>query len=178
MAELISFTHTEAALREYGEAVAKAYKESLTRNNRKATGDLLDSVKVDIINEANGNGITVALDLASYWKFVEWDTRPHWPPRGSLLKWISAKPIIPSPDSRGRIPTPAQLDFLIRRKIAGFAPDGHGGFKPGGTKGTHDLGDSVDAINASWLPRIEEAVARDINEAVEAQIWVLFGRGA
>ena len=40
------------------------------------------------------------------------------------------------------------------------------------------IADSVDAINASWLPRIEEAVARDINEAVEAQIWVLFGRGA
>lgn len=33
------------------------------------------------------------------------------------MNWISVKPIIPRPDSDGRIPTPKQLSFLIGRKI-------------------------------------------------------------
>ena len=175
MADLIQFTHTERALHEYGEAVAAYYRESLRKNKRIATGELLGSVVVRIIPEAGG-AISVALDLASYWKYVEWDTRPHWPPRGALLQWIEAKPIIPQPDARGRIPTPQQLDFLIRRKIAGLSPDGHGGFKPGGTKGTHDLAESVEAINAEWLPRIEDALTRDLDEFTQGQIWLLVSR--
>lgn len=175
MADLIQFTHTEAALREYGDAVAAAYKEKLRQNKRRATGELLGSVAVRIIDELGG-GISVALDLANYWKYVEWDTRPHWPPSGVLLDWITAKPIIPTPDDRGRIPTPEQLDFLIRRKIAGKSPDGSGGFKPGGTKGTHDLAESVEAINAEWLPRIEEALTKDLDEFTRAQIWLLVSR--
>lgn len=166
MAEIIEFTHTEQALREYGEAVAQAYRQSLEQHGHRATRELIDSVGVEIIRE-QGGGISVALDLASYWKFVEWDTRPHWPPKGSLLQWIQAKPIIPQPDSRGRIPTPEQLDYLIRRKIARK-----------GTTGTHDLSDTVDRVNAEWLPRIEEALAQDIDAAWEAQLWVLFGRSA
>lgn len=166
MAEIIDFTHTEQALREYGEAVARTYREHLQEHNRIATRRLIDSVTVQIIRDG-GASITVALDLASYWKFVEWDTRPHWPPKGALLDWIRAKPIIPRPDSRGHLPTPEQLDFLIRRKIANE-----------GTKGTHDLGDSVDAVNKEWLPRIEDAIARDIDQALEAQLWLLFSRSA
>lgn len=164
MADLIQFTHTEAVLREYGEAVAAGYKNRLRENKHVATGELLGSVAVRIIDELGG-GISVALDLAGYWKYVEWDTRPHWPPPGALLQWINAKPIVPQPDERGRIPTPEQLDFLIRRKIS-----------IEGTTGTHDLADSVDAVNAEWLARIEEALTQDLDEFTQAQIWLLVSR--
>lgn len=164
MADIIEFTHTEAALHAYGEAVAAAYRQSLEKNGRRATRELINSVHIEVLRDGAAS-ISVALDLASYWKYVEWDTRPHWPPKGCLLQWIQAKPIIPSPDSRGRIPTPEQLDYLIRRKISRK-----------GTTGTHDLGDSIERLNRDWLPKIEEAVARDIDAAMEAQIWLLFAR--
>lgn len=170
MEAIIDWTHTRQALRDYGDAVAQLYKENLVKNRRPATGELIDSVAVQVLDEGGG-GISVALDLASYWKYVEWDTRPHWPPRGVLLDWIEAKPVLPQPDARGRIPSPEQLDFLIRRKIAGHSPSG----KPGGTRGTHDLEQALDALNGTWLPRIEEAVGQDIDEFTTAQIWLLFG---
>ena len=170
MEGLIDWTHTRRALGEYGDAVAQAYKGNLVSNGRPATGALISSVAVEVLDETGG-GISVALDLASYWKYVEWDTRPHWPPPGVLLDWIAAKPILPSPDSRGRIPTPEHLDFLIRRKIAGRSPSG----KPGGTRGSHDLEEAIDALNGVWLPRLEDAIAQDIDDFTTAQLWVLFG---
>lgn len=161
------FPQTERVLREYAERVVAAYRENM-RGNRHTTlspSTLIDNVSTEVVNDTQGV-VSVNLRLADYWKYVEYDTRPHWAPRGALLEWIKAKPIPMQQDGKGRIPKPEQVDFLIRRKIARE-----------GTKGTHDLERAVDAINARYLPMIRDAISADIGEMAQAQIWLLAGSG-
>lgn len=157
MAELINFTHTLAVLQEYATAARERYKASLEQHGRKATGQLLSSVSTQMV--VGDKTLAVDMDLDAVWKYVEWDTKPHWPPPGTLLKWIQAKPILPTPNADGRIPTPQQLDFLIRRKIA-----------RDGTQGTHDLTDTISLLNKEYEEKIADALAEDFGEAVDVII--------
>lgn len=163
MEQLISFEHTERALHEYGERVAAAYREKMRGHQHFTLSPETLINRVKVIVEKDGTSISVALLLADYWKYVEWGTRPHWPPKGALLPWIEAKPILPHPDDKGRIPTPQQLDYLLRRKIS-----------QEGTEGTHDLAESVEEINARYLDYIADAVAQDIDAFTTAQVQLLF----
>lgn len=164
-APLVAFTRTEAVLRKYGDAVAAAYRRLLHEHGHvtQAAGTLASRIEVQVSKPGLGY-LVVALALPGYWKYVEWDTRPHWPPPGALLPWISAKPVLPSGAVGRKPPTPAQLDFLIRRKISRE-----------GTKGSHDLADAVARVNAEWLPRVAAAVAEDVGEATNASLMLLFG---
>lgn len=150
MDELIDTSHLRAVLMEYGIAVRNLYQDRLILHDRIASGKLLnsvDNVRVDF----DGTTYEVKLDLAEYWRYVEMDTEPHWPPPGALLKWISYKISMPRPMKNGKLPTPEQLDFLIRRKIAVF-----------GTEGIPDLTDSVQDMNTAFRERIAEALAADM----------------
>ena len=150
MDELIDTSHLRAVLMEYGIAVRNLYQDRLILHDRIASGELLnsvDNVRVDF----DGTTYEVKLDLAEYWRYVEMDTEPHWPPPGALLKWISYKISMPRPMKNGKLPTPEQLDFLIRRKIAVF-----------GTEGIPDLTDSVQDMNTAFRERIAEALAADM----------------
>lgn len=124
------------------------YKAHLLEHDRKATGKLLDSITTRVV--VGSDAFEVVCSLADYWKWVEEDTRPHWPPKGALLEWIKAKPVIPYPDSRGRVPSPESLDYLIRRKIARV-----------GTKGSHDMRETREEIIARYRGRIAQALAAD-----------------
>lgn len=146
---LYTFEHTEAVLREYAAAAEELYKDNLLADGRVATGELIDSVRTEV--SVGGRTVAVDMHLADYWKYVEFGTEPHWPPPGALLKWIEAKPVIPRPDSRGRIPTPQQLDFLIRRKISRV-----------GTEGKPTLSTTVAQLNEQYLPLIEQAITEDV----------------
>ena len=100
--------------------------------------------------------------MADYWKFVEEDTKPHWPPLDAILSWIRVKPIIPRPDANGKIPTPATLAFLIGRAMAGKSPNQANCKNPqGGTTGTHDLRDTERAVIPMYVERLQEALHRD-----------------
>lgn len=165
MADLINFEHTEAVLREYAEQSAQYYKQKLEESGRRASRTLINSVHAEVVKD--GSVIAVDMHLEDYWQYVEYDTRPHWPPKGSLLQWIELKPIIPSPDRNGRIPTPEQLDFLIRRKIARE-----------GTEGTHDLYGTIEELNAVYEERIIEAVTADVGSMADAIIQSFAGRMA
>jgi len=151
--KVLTFEHTAAALQAYGDAVAAAYKDELLGDDRIATGDLINSVKAVVIGP-DGGQIEVALDVAAYWKYVEYGTRPHWPPPDAIRKWIEAKPVIPTAFRNGKLPTLEQLTFLISRKIARF-----------GTVGTHTLAHTLEEVNAEWADRIAEALAEDVGDA-------------
>ena len=161
--ELIQFTRTEAVLREYGERVAELYREGMRRNGHftMSPDTLINHVDVVVEND-HGGGLAVSLLLAEYWKYVEWGTRPHLPPKGALLEWIRLKPVLPHPDDRGRIPTPEQLDDLIRWKIA-----------QEGTTGTEDLEAAMVAANERYLPRIEDAIVEDIGDSTETAVRIM-----
>lgn len=177
MEQLFSFPNTERALREYGERVAAAYREKMRGHEHYTLSPDTLINRVDVIVQKGNASISVALKLADYWKYVEFGTRPHWPPKGAFIKWIEAKPILPHPDDNGRIPTPEQLDYLIRRAIAGQSPNQSSLRNPeGGTKGTHDLAEAVEEMNAQYLDYIAEALSLDLDAYTSAQITLLFGK--
>ena len=152
--ELLNTENLQAVLMEYGVAVRNLYQDRLILHDRIASGELLNSVD-NVRVEYNGTEYEVKLDLAEYWRYVEMDTEPHWPPPGALLKWIHWKISMPRPLKNGKLPTPEQLDFLIRRKIAVF-----------GTKGHPDLTDSVEDMNKAYQERIAAALARDVGNYI------------
>lgn len=164
----VQFNETSKVLRQYGERVAAAYRERMRGSGHitMSPDTLINGVEVIVDREGLGV-ISVALRLAEYWKYVEWDTRPHFPPVAAIQRWVEVKPIVPRPDSRGRIPRPASIAFMIARKIA-----------EEGTKGTHDLAEAVEAMNRAYLPAIRAAVAKDIGAATRAEISLLFGKGS
>lgn len=155
MGNLIEFPNLIKVLDEYADAVYELYTNSLIEDERIASGDLLNSVKTML--KHNGNVYTVELRLDEAWRWIEWDTKPHWPPLKPILEWIQAKPVLPTPMENGKLPTEEQLAFLISRKIS-----------EEGTKGTHNLQKTLDEINAEYSDKISDAVAEDINEALIA----------
>lgn len=152
--ELFNPSELMAVLEDLARDVREGYISQLEKHDRRATGNLIDSVHTTI--EVNGSRYIVWLHLADYWKYVENDTRPHWPPPSAILKWIEAKPVIPRPDANGRIPTPKQLAFLIGRKISEV-----------GTKGSRDLKQTEDAVLPFYEERLTEALHRDVLNYIE-----------
>lgn len=152
--ELFNPSELMAVLEDLARDVREGYISQLEKHDRRATGNLIDSVHTTI--EVNGSRYIVWIHLADYWKYVEEGTRPHWPPPSAILKWIEAKPVIPRPDSSGRIPTPKQLAFLIGRKISEV-----------GTAGSHDLKQTEDAVIPFYEQRIAEALHRDVLNYIE-----------
>lgn len=146
--ELINFDNLMAVLEEYAQAVRNLYQDNLIRNDRIATGDLLNSIDYQV--QFNGVAYEVQLKLEDYWKYVEEDTKPHWPPVNKILEWISAKPVIPRERDRKKPPTPKQLAYLIGRKISRV-----------GTEGSHDLKDAIEVINARYRDKIVYAIGQD-----------------
>lgn len=151
---LFETSNLVAILEDLAKDIRENYKEHLELHDRIASGDLLRSISTEI--EVKGTTYIVWLNLADYWKYVEEDTKPHWPPKDAIDKWIFVKPVIPRPDGRGRIPTPEQLSFLIRRKIS-----------EDGTKGTHDLRDTENAVIPMYEERLLEALERDALDYIE-----------
>ena len=151
-----------AVLEEYGVALRNAYQDNLISSDRIATGQLLNSVEVRV-DGPNGGTWSVVLSLESWWKYVEDDTRPHWPPRSAILSWIQAKPVLPRPLKNGKLPKPEQLAFLIQRKISRE-----------GTKGTHDLERAEQALLGTYMPRIAEAFQKDLTAGLNLYILEAF----
>lgn len=147
----MKWTNLEKVLEEYAIELRNKYQDNLINSDRLASGELLNSV--EYIIEKDNISISVSLQLAEYWKYVEWDTKPHWPPVDKIKEWIRVKPILPD-DRFGKLPTPDQLAFLIGRKIS-----------EEGTKGSNDLHSAIDEINSLFLEKIEEAITMDVEEA-------------
>ena len=151
---LEEFPRTAAVLAEYATAVLNAYQDRLIRDNKIATGDLLNSAEYVITSE-NGS-ILVQLSLESYWKYVEHGRRPgKFPPPTAIIGWIQAKPVIPKPDSSGKLPTVRSLAYLIGRKIA-----------TEGIKPTNALAAAAEGQTAVWEERIRAALAEDFTEGL------------
>lgn len=148
MDDLLNMSNTAAVLQEYAVAVRNLYQDRLILHDRIATGDLLNSCEVRV--DFNGTAYEVKMQLADYWRYVEMDTEPHWPPPSAILKWIRAKPVLPRPLKNGKLPTPEQLAFLIGRKIAVFGTEGH-----------PDLTDSVQDMDKQFEERIKAALVAD-----------------
>ena len=149
MDELLNTDNLQKVLEEYAVAVRNLYQDRLILHDRIASGKLLNDINAHV--EYDGQTYEVQLDLWNYWRYIEMDTEPHWPPPSAILKWIQIKPVLPRPMKNGKLPTPQQLAYLIGRKIAVF-----------GTKGIPDLTDSVEDMNRAFRERIAAALAQDM----------------
>lgn len=153
MGDLFPLDNILSVLEEYAREVPSEYRSRLLSDDRRASGELINSVRCQVVTRSGGWDVT--LTLADYWKYTEYGTRPHWPPREAILRWIRVKPVIPRPGADGRVPTERQLAFLIARKISRV-----------GTEGRPSLRRTLEEINARYLPRLENALAEDAGEYV------------
>ena len=153
--ELIQLNEVLQVLMDLARDVEENYKEHLAQSGRYTTDyALIDSVRTQVV--VGDNGYDVTMTLNDYWKYVEEDTKPHFPPPDKILSWIQIKPIIPRPNElTGRKPTENQLAYLIGRKIARE-----------GTKGSHDLEKTKDAIIPFYKEKLSQALGRDVENYI------------
>lgn len=145
---MIEFTNLQNALAQYAKAIEDQYKTNLEASGRRATGNLITSINTKV--DVDGSLFEITMDLEDYWYYVEnGRSAGKFPPVSKILEWIRVKPILPYPDSRGKLPTENQLAFLIGRKIANE-----------GFEGTNDLEHTIEAVDYETI--IEEALDKDI----------------
>ena len=163
--ELLELTELQKVLQDFATDIRDRYRDVLANNDHIASRKLVDSIKTQVL--VGDNAYEVTMTLEDYWKYVEEDTPPHWPPRDAILKWIEVKPIIPRPDDNGRIPSPKQLAFLIGRAMAGKSPNQEKLKNPnGGTTGTHDLAQTKEDILLWWREQISQALGHDMENYI------------
>lgn len=149
--ETLTFGNVISMLNEYAQKAAVLYKDKLLSDGKKATGQLINSISTKV--KSNGIDYIITLEAADYFKYVEEGRKPgKFPPPDAILKWIKAKPVLPYPDSRGKLPTEKQLAYLIGRKIA-----------TEGIEAGHQLKDTADALNAEYLPKLQDALNKDFD---------------
>lgn len=151
--ELLELTELQKVLQDFATDIRDRYKDVLAKNDHIASRKLVDSIRTNVV--VGDNAYEVTMTLEDYWKYIENDTRPHFPPPDAILKWIQVKPVIPRPGANGKIPTQKQLAFLIGRKIARF-----------GTTGTHDLAKTKDDILPWWREQISAALGHDMERYI------------
>lgn len=163
--ELIELTELQKVLQDLANDIRDNYKEHLQFNDRYTekgvpsgySQKLIDSVKTQVVMGDRAFEITMTLN--DYWKYVEDDTKPHFPPVSKIMEWVQIKPVIPRPDANGRIPTPKSLAYLIGRAMAEH-----------GTKGTHDLELTKENIIPWYKEKIAAALGHDMEHYIRKVI--------
>lgn len=159
--ELIDLSELQKVLQDLANDIRDNYKEHLQFNNRYTergvpTGysqKLIDSVETQVV--VGDNAYEVTMTLNDYWKYVEDDTKPHFPPPNKILEWVEIKPVIPRPLASGKIPSPKQLAFLIGRAIYEH-----------GTQGSHDLEKVKEGIIPFYKDKIAAALGHDMENYI------------
>ena len=153
MDKLIDLPHVQAVMEEMAIAIRNEYQDNLIRNDRIASGDLLNNIEYEITR--GDFTYTIYVKMKDYWYYVENGRKAgKWPPIDNILRWITVKPVLPRPNAKGKLPTPQQLAFLIARKIG-----------EEGTEGTQDLRKATDTIWDTFEDRLYEAIDEDVDAA-------------
>lgn len=153
MDKLIDLPHVQAVMEEMAIAIRNEYQDNLIRNDRIASGDLLNNIEYEITR--GDFTYTIYVKMKDYWYYVENGRKAgKWPPIDNILNWIKIKPVLPRPNAEGKLPTPQQLAFLIARKIG-----------EEGTEGTQDLRKATDTIWDTFEDRLYEAIDKDVDAA-------------
>lgn len=159
--ELIQFDNLRAVLEEFAQEFKDQYRAGLLSHGRftqygeDRLVDSVDANQVQAMIREGDEAWTVTINLNEYWKYVENDTRPHWPPPSAILRWVEIKPVLPHPDANGRIPSPRSLAYLIGRKISRE-----------GTTGSHDFQTAQETTIERFRVRIRVAMVRDVQNYI------------
>lgn len=152
----LNYTSLISSLNGFINDFMNTYKSLLVRDGKKASGNLINSIRnVDITFE-NGE-IVGEISLASYWKYVEYGRRPgKFPPLQNILDWIKIKPVIPRPVNGLKQPSEKQLAFLISRKIA-----------KDGIKAGNQLQEALEITWSKWENTLSQSISEDIQRMVD-----------
>ncbi len=152
----LTFDNLQIALDSFINDFIQTYKSLLIRDDKKASGNLISSLKPVSIQFKN-NKYEADISIASYWKYVEYGRRPgKFPPINKILNWIKVKPVIPRPMNGLKPPTEPQLAFLIARKIA-----------RDGIKAGNQFKEALDMTWNRHYNNISNAISKDLNEMVD-----------
>ena len=151
--ELLELTELQKVLQDFAADIRDRYRDVLAHNDHIASRKLVDSIKTQVV--VGDNAYEVTMTLEDYWKYVEYDCKPHWPPVSKILEWVEIKPVIPRPLASGKIPSPKQLAFLIGRAIYEH-----------GTKGSHDLEKVKDGVIPWYKEKIAIALGHDMENYI------------
>ena len=152
----LSFDNLQIALDSFINDFIHTYKGLLIRDDKKASGNLISSLKPVTIQFKN-NKFEANISIASYWKYVEYGRRPgKFPPINKILNWIKVKPVIPRPMNGLKPPTEPQLAFLIARKIARY-----------GIKAGNQFKEALDMTWNRHYNDISNAITEDLNQAID-----------
>lgn len=167
----IQFPTLVKVLKQFADDTGYNYAAVLDSNDHPTTQRTLENAAQDPNKHkvtARVGGYDVTFDLPSYWKYIEHGTRPHWAPYAAIRQWVDIKPVIPRPGKNGKLPTPSQLAYAIRAKIAKV-----------GTEGTGDLATARDVALSGWMQRIKDALIADATVALKDALigpFVIEGR--
>ena len=148
----MEWNNLSQVLEDYAVTLRNRLQDSYIEDDKVASGELLNSC--EYIIEKDDRQIEVSLQLADYYKYIEYGRRPgKFPPPDKIRDWIKIKPILPREGRNGKLPTEQQLTYLISRKIAleGIEP-------------SYNLTRTVKEINEDFEERIMEAINKDIDE--------------
>lgn len=156
----------ERVLNDYAAEFEAVYKANLLKGDWKASGNLIDSV--DTFISVNGKTVTVKMEVANYFKWVEVGRGPtknfgNGNLRFKILQWIKDKGIQPNDNSS--LPREKKLErmsYAITNKI----------HKYGWTKKATDkpYATTLRDVNNKYMPLFKEALKED-SEQIIAIIW-------
>lgn len=155
---MIQFPNTERELYNYGELFRQVYKDNNAAAGYDSSQPLMNDVSFDV-QSAAGN-FTIVFHLPDYWKWAEnGRTSGKMPPKGSLLKWLEWKRILPGPmtlrNGKTVIPSMESLEYLIRRKIG-----------RDGTRGSHTWQQTENELKDRLIRDVKAALTKDFTDYV------------
>lgn len=140
-------------LNDFGVEFVNLLADKIIEADGIASGEMLNTLDFNVRKEGLYYTFTVYLKHTDYFPYFDQGTRPHWPPKDPIIKWIQDKPIYPEADANGKLPTVEQLAFLISRKISQDGTEARNVF---------------DAAKKELIPKYEQlfadALAKDIME--------------
>lgn len=129
--------------------IADIYRDNLKPHT--ASGKLKNFT---VTTEYNGNMFEVYFHLEDYWKYLEYGTKPHFPPIDAIKKWINVKRLVPKAN-KGKVPTVDQLAYAICKTIS-----------KKGTPATNVLSKSIDQ-SASLINKLTEELIKQLTNDIE-----------
>ena len=157
----ISLIEVGKVLSEYKIRFEELIKRKIMDEDMVATGNLLASISTEVI--LDGVVYKVVLNSLKYIQYLEYGTRPHFPPSEPILNWVRAKRL-PTAEYTGdkKLPTEKQLTYLVQRKI---------GLE--GTDARPIIATTVEELNNEYIPRLIEALKQDIYNSIPTIILTI-----
>lgn len=155
--ELVNFAKV---LNDFSIELQREYTNELVFKDKLSSRNLLESVEVVTIEKDNTH-YQVVFRALDYWKYIEegsvYTTKK--PPFQAILNWVRMKPIIPTPNKKGYVPTEKGLTYLIREHIFKY------GIKP-----QPILENTVGSLFDEYKPLFIEAIKKDMTKTITLTI--------